>query len=81
MVSKNGIEMGKNKIEAITNWPIPVTVTDVRIFLGIINFYRWFISNYAHIVRPLNLLTSSENTSKKRTRWWIGMRNANRLLI
>ena len=33
VVSKNDIETGKKKIEAITNWPIPVSVTDVRSFL------------------------------------------------
>ena len=27
VVSENGIEIDKKKIEAITNWPTPVTVT------------------------------------------------------
>ena len=69
MVSKNGIETDKKKIEATTNWPIPLTVTDVRSFLGFTNYCRWFIPNYAHIVRPLNLLTSGENASKKMADW------------
>ena len=35
VASKNGLEMTKNKKkEAITNWPIPFTVTDVSSFLG-----------------------------------------------
>ena len=43
MVSENGIEMNIKKIEAITNWPKPVPVTDVRSFFGLTNYYRLFI--------------------------------------
>ena len=53
------------KMEAITNWPITVTVTDVRSFLGFTYYYRQFIPKYSHIVRPLNVLTSGENASQK----------------
>ena len=52
VVSKNGIEADKKK-EAVTNWPIPVTVTDVRSFLGLHNYYGWFIPKYAYIVSCL----------------------------
>ena len=48
MVSKTGIASDKKEIEAITNWPIPVTVTDERSFLGFTNYYKWFMPRYAH---------------------------------
>ena len=66
IVSKDGIETDPKKIAAIANWPIPVTVTDVRSFLGFTNHYRRFIHKYAHIARPLNLLVSGENSNKKK---------------
>ena len=66
MVSENGTEMDKKKTEAITNWPIPVTVTDITSIQGFTIFYRQFIPKYAHIVRLLSLLMSSEDTSKKK---------------
>ena len=40
VVSEDGIECDPKKIEAVRNWPIPVTVTDVRSFLGFTNHYR-----------------------------------------
>ena len=67
------------KTKAISNWPIPITVTDVRSFVGFTNYYRWFIHKYAYTGRPLKLLTSGENASKI-TKWQIRMRNENRLL-
>ena len=65
VVSGNGIEMNKKKIEAFPNWQIPVTVTDQRSFVGFTNYYRWFIPMYAHIARLLNLLKSGENASRR----------------
>ena len=41
------------------------TFTDVRSFFGFTNYYRQFIPKYAHIAKPLNLLTSVENACKK----------------
>ena len=49
-------KLNKNKIEAITNWPIPVTVTDVGSIHGFTNYYRQFIPNYAHIDEILELI-------------------------
>ena len=34
------------KIQAVTEWPRPTTVTEVRSFLGFVNYYRWFILNF-----------------------------------
>ena len=66
IVSKTGIETDPSKITAIVNWPRPVTVTDVRSFLGFTNHYRKFIHKYAQIARPLHILTSGENANKKK---------------
>ena len=54
------------KIEAVLQWPIPVTVTDVRSFLGLTNYYRRFLKGYAKIARPLTDLISGENADKKK---------------
>ena len=66
IVSSNGIEMDPRKVEAVKNWTVPKTVTDVRSFLGFTNHYRRFIKGYANVARPLNLLVSGDNTNHKR---------------
>ena len=64
-MSRDGIECDPKKNEAIKNWKRPVTVHDVRSFLGFTNYYRRFIHKYAHIAQPLNKLISSYNATKK----------------
>ena len=67
IVSEDGIRIDPKKVEAIHQWPVPVTVTDVRSFLGLTNYYRRFLKGYAKVARPLNILISGENANKKKT--------------
>ena len=71
VVSADRIECDPKKIEAVKNWPIPETVTDVQSFLGFTNHYRSLIEGYAKIAKSLNQLVSGENTShkKKKVEW------------
>jgi hypothetical protein len=48
--------MEKEKVEAIRNWEMPITIKDVEKFLGFANFYRQFIKNFSMIAAPLNAL-------------------------
>ncbi|PIK36770.1 hypothetical protein BSL78_26396 [Apostichopus japonicus] len=45
------------KVEAIINWPTPLTKTDVRSFLGLTGYYRKLIPDFAQIASPLTDLT------------------------
>ena len=64
-MSRNGIECDPKKVEAIKNWPRPITVCEVRSYLGFTNYYRRFIHKYAHIAQPFNKVISSDNSTKK----------------
>ena len=67
IVLEDGIRTDPKKVEAIHQWPVPVTVMDVRSFLGLTNYYRRFLKGYAKVARPLNILISGENANKKKT--------------
>ena len=66
IVSEDGIRTDPKKIEAILQWPVPLTVTDIRSFLGLTNPYQRFLKGYIKIARPLTTLISGENSDKKK---------------
>ena len=66
IVSAKGIETDPKKVEAVKNWTVPKTVTDIRSFLGFTNYYRQFIKDYTKVARPLNTLIWGENAVKKK---------------
>ena len=56
-MSKEGIFVDPNKIEAVTKWKRPTTVTEIRSFLGFMGYYRRFVQDFARIATPLTQLT------------------------
>ena len=60
IVSKNGIEVDKAKVELISNLPTPKCVRDIRSFLGHAGFYRRFIKDFSAIARPLCTLLAKD---------------------
>ena len=60
IVSEDGIRTDPKMIEAILQWPVPLTVTDVRSFLGLTNYYQRFLKGYTKIPKPLTTLISGE---------------------
>nr|GEY83096.1 hypothetical protein [Tanacetum cinerariifolium] len=54
---KFGIHVDPAKIEAIKSWAAPTTPTEVRQFLGLAGYYRWFIKEFYLIAKPLTKLT------------------------
>ena len=54
IIGLEGIRMEKEKIKGVLEWPTPKSVKDVQKFLGLANYYRWFIEGFAMVARPLH---------------------------
>ena len=55
-MSTEGIRVDPTKIEAIVNWKSPRSVTEVRSFLGLAEYYRRFVKGFSVIASPLTKL-------------------------
>lgn len=55
-IDVHGLHAIEKKVEAIRNVPAPENQQQLRSFLGMINYYSKFISNYSTITHPLNEL-------------------------
>jgi len=60
VIGPKGIEMEKEKVDRVLSWPEPKNVKDIRKFLGLANYYRRFIKDFAQIARPMNMLTRKD---------------------
>jgi len=60
VISHQGIEVDKAKVDLISNLPPPRTVKEICSFLGHAGFYQRFIQNFSKIARPLCKLLVKE---------------------
>ncbi|KAM1185754.1 hypothetical protein ACFX2G_015334 [Malus domestica] len=60
IISENGIEVDKSKIDLVHHLPSPTSVREVRSFLGHAGFYRRFIKDFSKIAQPLCRLLQKE---------------------
>ena len=57
LVNREGIKVDPSKIEAVMNWEVLKTPTEIRSFLGLAGYYRRFIQDFSRIAVPLTRLT------------------------
>ncbi|GJT19804.1 hypothetical protein Tco_0878510 [Tanacetum coccineum] len=62
VINGNGIHVDPSKIEAVKNWKALRTLTEVRLFLGLVGYYCMFIENFSKIAKSLTILTQKSKT-------------------
>ncbi len=64
-LSKEGIFPGADKLKAVKEALPPENVKQIRQFLGLCNFFRGHIQNFAQITSPLTQLTKKDSSWKR----------------
>ena len=57
IVGKEGLKVDPKKVEVLRDWPKPKTLTNVRNFMGLLQFFRRFIKGFSKLATPLTNLT------------------------
>ena len=52
-ISKEGLQPTQEKVKAVTDTPKPTNVSELRAFLGLINYYGKFVQNLSTLLAPL----------------------------
>ena len=60
VMGEEKVEMEEEKVAGVLKWPTPQCVRDVRKFLGLANYYRRFVKDFAKIALPMNKLTRKD---------------------
>jgi len=64
VIGPKGVEMQKEKVEGVLNWLVPRNIKEVQKFLGLPNYYRRFIKDFARIAALLHVLVRKEQKWK-----------------
>ena len=68
IIGEDGVRMEKEKVQGVVEWLVPKSVKDMQKFLGLANYYRWFVKDFAKIAKPLHEMM------RKETKWSWGER-------
>jgi len=60
VIGPKEVEIQKKKMEGVLNWPMPRNVKEIQKFLGLANYYRQFIKDFAKLAVPLHMLVRKE---------------------
>jgi len=81
VIGPEGIKMEEEKVKRVLKWLTLKCVKDVQKFLGLVNYYHWFIERFTTVARPLHDLVKKdkkwdwterqEKAFKKLKEWFI----------
>ena len=69
MIDHHGVHPCSDKVQAVQEFPLPVTASKLRKFLGLVNFYHRFLPNAAYTLQPLHKLLGATKGDSTKLEW------------
>ena len=61
-VTRHGVQPTEDKVRAVSRAPTPTNVSQLRSFLGLMNYYSRFLPNLSSTLAPLYLLLQKSSS-------------------
>jgi hypothetical protein len=68
-ISKDGITISNTQKRAVMNFPKPTLLTQLRSFLGVVNYFRDFVPNHSDVVKSMLLMIDHAAHKKSALVW------------
>ena len=65
IISREGIKPDPKTVTVVQDWPKPTSITEIRSFLGLANYFRKFIQGYSTLAAPLTKLTRNDGSMEQ----------------
>ncbi len=72
IVGRHGIRMDPAKTAAISDWPVPKHVHQLRFFLGLATYFRTFVQGFSKLVSPMTDLTKGKTHARNAGKGLVG---------
>ena len=60
IIGEDRVRMEKEKVQGVIEWLVPRNIKDIQKFLRLANYYKWFVKDFATIVKPLHEMTRKD---------------------
>ena len=60
VIGAEGIKIQEEKVVEVLEWSRPKMVKEVQKFLGLANYYRQFVKDFAKLAKPLHKLVRKD---------------------